>query len=237
MSLAAHGVSHKGRRKTNEDSMVIDQEIGLFVVADGMGGHNAGEVASALAVKSLHEFLGRADEAANESTLAEALCVANDQVLNAASTNSTYEGMGTTVVAACIKGGSVVFANVGDSRIYRMSGGALQQLTLDDSWVSRVLPADAIGSEEASRHPMRHVLTKVVGLREDMEPTVGSSPFAPGDTLLLCSDGLHGVVNDDAIATLLRQPGSVEQIASELVERALSSGSTDNITAVVVREL
>ena len=235
MSLAAHGVSHKGRRKTNEDSMVIDQEIGLFVVADGMGGHNAGEVASALAVKSLHEFLGQADEA-NESTLAEALCVANDQVLNAASTNSTYEGMGTTVVAACIKGGSVVFANVGDSRIYRMSGGALQQLTLDDSWVSRVLPADAIGSEEASRHPMRHVLTKVVGLREDMEPTVGSSPFAPGDTLLLCSDGLHGVVNDDAIATLLRQPGSVEQIASELVERALSSGSTDNITAVVVRD-
>ncbi|HEX5108873.1 MAG TPA: Stp1/IreP family PP2C-type Ser/Thr phosphatase [Vicinamibacterales bacterium] len=236
MSLAAHGVSHKGRRKTNEDSMVIDPEIGLFVVADGMGGHNAGEVASALAVKSLHEFLGRAEEA-NESTLAEALCVANDQVLNAASTNSTYEGMGTTVVAACIKGGSVVFANVGDSRIYRMSGGALQQLTLDDSWVSRVLPADAIGSEEASRHPMRHVLTKVVGLREDMEPSVGSSPFAPGDTLLLCSDGLHGVVNDDAIATLLRQPGSVEEIASELVERALSSGSTDNITAVVVREL
>ena len=236
MPLAAHGVSNKGRRKSNEDSMVIDPEIGLFVVADGMGGHNAGEVASALAVKSLHEFLGRAEEA-NESTLAEALCVANDQVLNAASTNSTYEGMGTTVVAACIKGGSVVFANVGDSRIYRMSGGALQQLTLDDSWVSRVLPADAIGSEEASRHPMRHVLTKVVGLREDMEPSVGSSPFAPGDTLLLCSDGLHGVVNDDAIATLLRQPGSVEEIASELVERALSSGSTDNITAVVVREL
>ncbi|HVG54454.1 MAG TPA: Stp1/IreP family PP2C-type Ser/Thr phosphatase [Vicinamibacterales bacterium] len=236
MSLAAHGVSHKGRRKTNEDSMVIDQEIGLFVVADGMGGHNAGEVASALAAKSLHEFLVRAEEA-NESTLAEAVCLANDQVLDAANTNSTYEGMGTTVVAACVKGGSVVFANVGDSRIYRMSGGALKQLTHDDSWVSRVLPADAIGSEEASRHPMRHVLTKVVGLREDMEPSVGSSPFAPGDTLLLCSDGLHGVVNDDAIATLLRQPGSVEEIASELVERALSSGSTDNITAVVVREL
>lgn len=236
MPLAAHGVSHKGRRKTNEDSMVIDQEIGLFVVADGMGGHNAGEVASALAAKSLHEFLVRAEEA-NESTLAEAVCLANDQVLDAANTNSTYEGMGTTVVAACVKGGSVVFANVGDSRIYRMSGGALKQLTHDDSWVSRVLPADAIGSEEASRHPMRHVLTKVVGLREDMEPSVGSSPFAPGDTLLLCSDGLHGVVNDDAIATLLRQPGSVEEIASELVERALSSGSTDNITAVVVREL
>ena len=88
MSLAAHGVSHKGRRKTNEDSMVIDQEIGLFVVADGMGGHNAGEVASALAAKSLHEFLVRAEEA-NESTLAEAVCLANDQVLDAPNTNST----------------------------------------------------------------------------------------------------------------------------------------------------
>ena len=234
MPLAAHGVSHKGRRKINEDAMVIDPAIGLFVVADGMGGHNAGEVASALAVKSLQEFLVRADDA-TESTLAEALCLANDQVLNAASTNPTYEGMGTTVVAACVNEGSVVFASVGDSRIYRMSGGVLEQLTSDDSWVSRVLPADAIGSEEASRHPMRHVLTKVVGLREDMEPSVGSSPFAAGDTLLLCSDGLHGVVNDAAIASLLEQTGGVESIASELVERALSSGSTDNITAVVVR--
>lgn len=234
MPLAAHGVSHKGRRKINEDAMVIDPAIGLFVVADGMGGHNAGEVASALAVKSLQEFLVRAGDA-TESTLAEALCLANDQVLNAATTNPTYEGMGTTVVAACVNEESVVFASVGDSRIYRMNGGVLQQLTSDDSWVSRVLPADAIGSEEASRHPMRHVLTKVVGLREDMEPSVGSSPFAAGDTLLLCSDGLHGVVNDAAIASLLAQTGGVESIASELVERALSSGSTDNITAVVVR--
>ena len=236
MPLAAHGVSHKGRRKSNEDSMVIDPAIGLFVVADGMGGHNAGEVASALAVKTLHEFIGQAPDA-SESTLAEALVLANDQVLHAAAANSTYEGMGTTVVAACVKDGSVVFGNVGDSRIYVMRGGALQQITDDDSWVSRVLPADAIGSEEASRHPMRHVLTKVVGLREDMEPSVGSSPFLSGDMLLLCSDGLHGVVNDQAIAALLGQSGSVEEIAGELVEKALNSGSTDNITAVVVRKL
>jgi protein phosphatase len=145
--------------------------------------------------------------------------------------------MGTTVVAACVTDGSIVFGSVGDSRIYVMHGGSLQQLTNDDSWVSRVLPADAIGSEEAARHPMRHVLTKVIGLREDMEPSVGSSPFAKGDTLLLCSDGLHGVVNDEAIAAQLERPDSVEEIASELVERALNSGSTDNITAVVVRKL
>ncbi|HEV8246191.1 MAG TPA: Stp1/IreP family PP2C-type Ser/Thr phosphatase [Polyangiaceae bacterium] len=236
MPLAAHGVSHKGRRKTNEDSMVIDQAIGLFVVADGMGGHNAGEVASALAAKTLHEFIEQAHDA-SESIVAEALVLANDQVLSAAAGNATYEGMGTTVVAACIKDGSLVFGNVGDSRIYLMRDGSLEQLTDDDSWVSRVLPADAIGTEEASRHPMRHVLTKVVGLRDDMEPSVGSSSFQSGDMLLLCSDGLHGVVNDDAIAALLGRSGSVEEIAGDLVEKALDSGSTDNITAVVVRKL
>jgi protein phosphatase len=216
--------------------MVIDPAIGLFVVADGMGGHNAGEVASALAAKTLHEFIEQAHDA-SESIVAEALVLANDEVLSAAAGNVTYEGMGTTVVAACIKDGSLVFGNVGDSRIYLMRDGSLEQLTDDDSWVSRVLPADAIGTEEASRHPMRHVLTKVVGLREDMEPSVGSSSFQSGDMLLLCSDGLHGVVNDDAIATLLGRSGSVEEIAGELVEKALDSGSTDNITAVVVRKL
>jgi protein phosphatase len=216
--------------------MVIDPAIGLFVVADGMGGHNAGEVASALAAKTLHEFIEQAHDA-SESIVAEALVLANDQVLSAAAGNATYEGMGTTVVAACIKDGSLIFGNVGDSRIYLMHDGSLEQLTDDDSWVSRVLPADAIGTEEASRHPMRHVLTKVVGLRDDMEPSVGSSSFQSGDMLLLCSDGLHGVVNDDAIAALLGRSGSVEEIAGELVEKALDSGSTDNITAVVVRKL
>jgi protein phosphatase len=236
MQLASHGVSHKGRRKSNEDSMVIDLDRGLFVVADGMGGHNAGEVASALAVKTLHDFFSQASHP-NEATLSEALCLANDQVLNAAASNATYEGMGTTVVAAFVSDGSVVFGSVGDSRIYLLHSGALQQLTSDDSWVSRVLPADAIGSEEASRHPMRHVLTKVIGLREDMEPSVGTSPFANGDTLLLCSDGLHGVMNDEAIAAMLRRTDGVDVIASQLVERALTSGSTDNVTAVVVRKL
>ena len=216
--------------------MVIDSNVGLFVVADGMGGHNAGEVASALAAKTVHDFITKAGEA-NEAALTEALCLANDQVLNTAAHNATYEGMGTTLVAACVNDGALVFGSVGDSRIYLMRDGTLQQLTNDDSWVSRVLPADAIGSDEASRHPMRHVLTKVIGLREDMEPSVGSSTFVSGDTLLLCSDGLHGVINDDAIASMLRRTASVEEIASDLVERALNAGSTDNITAVVVRKL
>ena len=236
MSVAAHGVSHRGRRKSNEDAMVVDQAGGLFVVADGMGGHNAGEVASALAVKTLHQFLSEAGEA-TEPTLSEALCEANDQVLDAAARNATYEGMGTTVVAVCVAEAGIVFGSVGDSRIYLMSGGSLRRLTSDDSWVSRVLPPDAIGSEEAARHPMRHVLTKVIGLRQDMVPSVGSSPFTPGDTLLLCTDGLHGVVNDETIASFLSRTDSVDAIAGEIVERALEAGSSDNVTAVIVRAL
>ena len=141
MVVAAHGVSHKGRRKSNEDAMVIDPAVGLFVVADGMGGHNAGEVASAMAAETLHQFIADAPEA-SEATLSEAFCLANDQVLNAAAHNATYEGMGTTAVAACVSDGSVVFGSVGDSRIYLMRGGSLAQLTHDDSWVSRVTRSD-----------------------------------------------------------------------------------------------
>lgn len=236
MTLAAHGVSHKGRRKSNEDAMVIDSAIGLFAVADGMGGHNAGEVASALAAQALHQFIANTPDA-SESTVADALMLANEHVLTAAAKNATYEGMGTTLVAACVKDGAIVFGSVGDSRLYLMRHGSLEQLTDDDSWVSRVLPADALDSEEAARHPMRHVLTKVIGLRDDLEPSVGSSVFAAGDTLLLCSDGLHGVVTAEAIAESLQRADSVEQIATDLVESALKAGSTDNITAVVVRKL
>ena len=214
--------------------MIVDPTAGVYIVADGMGGHNAGEVASALAVKALHDFISETHDP-SEGTLAEALCVANEQVLDSAAQNSTYEGMGTTVVAACVTDGSVVFGSVGDSRIYILHNGALEQLTSDDSWVSRVLPNDALGSEEAQRHPMRHVLTKVIGLREDMEPSVGSCAFGPGDTMLLCSDGLHGSVNDQTIAVLLGRSSSVEEIAGELVQSALTAGSTDNVTAVVIR--
>ena len=232
MPLAAHGVSHKGRRKTNEDSMVVDPARGLFVVADGMGGHNAGEVASALAVQTLQEALD--GEPPTESALSEALSLANDRVLAAAASDPTYQGMGTTVVAACVTDGRLIFGNVGDSRIYHLRARRLEQLTRDDSWVSRVLPAEALSSEELLRHPMRHVLTKVVGLRDDMEPTVESIDLSSGDVLLLCSDGLHGSVGDDAIAKQLGRGDPVETIAQELVDQALAAGASDNITVVVV---
>jgi protein phosphatase len=199
-----------------------------------MGGHNAGEVASAIAVRTLHDFIGRTDDA-SESALTEGFSVANDEVLSAAATEPDYAGMGTTVVAAIIRGPRLVFGSVGDSRIYYWHGGVLTQLTRDDSWVARVLPDD-VATEEAQRHPMRHVLTKVVGLREGMEPAVGTHRFARGDVLVLCSDGLHGAVPDQRLSDTIRSASGVQEIAQRLVDLALKAGATDNITVVVVRQ-
>ena len=233
MPLAAYGVTHTGRRKTNEDAMLVDVELGLFVVADGMGGHNAGEVASTIAVSALRDFFAT-EAPRTEHALADGLALANDQVL-AASGRPEYAGMGTTVVAACVTDDQVLFGNVGDSRIYLWRDGRLTQLTQDDSWVSRVLGEAALSEDDVQRHPMRHVLTKVVGLRADMEPSVGVNTFGPGDALLLCSDGLHGSVPDPAIAEMLVASESPEATARQLVDQALSRGATDNITVILVR--
>ena len=214
--------------------MLVDAELGLFVVADGMGGHNAGEVASAIAVRALRDALGAAAEP-SEHGLTEAIRVANDEVLGAAAAEPDYAGMGTTVVAVHASGDRVSFGSVGDSRLYLLRRGVLRQLTTDDSWLSRVLPEDAVSAADVQRHPMRHVLTKVVGLRADLEPDVGTSELAVGDVLLLCSDGLHGVVPDEEIAETLRRPVPVNEIANQLVDQALAAGGTDNITVIVVR--
>ena len=213
--------------------MLVDRDAGLFVVADGMGGHNAGEVASALAVRAIQETL--TGTTPDESGVADALCAANDRVLEAAAGEPEYAGMGTTAVAVHVRDGGVVFGSVGDSRIYLWHGGALAQLTRDDSWVTRVLPDEPLSAEHVQSHPMRHVLTKVIGLRPDMEPAVGAVPFVTGDALLLCSDGLHGSLTEGEIGEALARTDAVDAIAADLVARALAAGAADNVTAVVVR--
>jgi len=234
MALAAHGVTHTGRRQINEDSMLVDLPLGLFVVADGMGGHNAGEVASAIAVHTIHESLKEA-LVVSGGTLADGIELANSEVLKAAETEPGYAGMGTTVVAMFIDGNRALFASVGDSRLYHWRGGTLTQVTRDDSWVARVLPEEALSPEEAQRHPMRHVLTKVVGLRDDLEPAIGEHDLEAGDVLMLCSDGLHGALTDEAIAGTIAGEPPVSAIAQHLVDQALDGGATDNVTVIVIR--
>lgn len=234
MSLAAHGVTHPGRRTTNEDALLVDPRRGLFIVADGMGGHNAGEVASGLAVKTIGEFLSDGTPA-NLNVLDEALRLANDHILAEAGEKPDYTGMGTTVAAVFVSERAAAYAHAGDSRVYLLHKGALTQLTRDDSWVAAAMNGIGEEARELEQHPMRHVLTKVVGLRPELQPSVGECPFETGDVLLLCSDGLHGSLSDADLTTILSSRKPVTQVAESVVREALAHGASDNVTAIVVR--
>ncbi|HKH72029.1 MAG TPA: protein phosphatase 2C domain-containing protein [Vicinamibacterales bacterium] len=234
MSLAAHGVTHPGRRTTNEDAFLVDANRGLFVVADGMGGHNAGEVASSLAVEAIGEFLADGTPA-SLNVLDEALRLANDHILTVAGEKPDYTGMGTTVVAVYLRDGEAIYAHAGDSRVYLWHNGRLTQLTRDDSWVAAAMNGISDDARELEQHPMRHVLTKVVGLRPELQPSVAECPFVVGDVMLLCSDGVHGAVSDEKLGQLLASRNPITAVAESVVREALAHGATDNVTAVVIR--
>lgn len=248
--LTAHGVSHPGRvRKINEDALLYEAEIGLFLVADGMGGHNAGEVASKLAIEAVRGFMVRTrggDDfiwpyginphlSFDANRLMTALKLANRRVFKAGESHDEYTGMGTTVVAGLVENGQLIFSGVGDSRIYSFLEGRLTQLTQDDSWVATVLGRE-LGMADASLadHPMRHVLTNVIGAREQTEIEVDERPLTDGETLLLCSDGLHGALDDKTIEGFMASQTDAAALAEQLVQAALERDGSDNITALVV---
>ena len=249
MQLSAYGATHPGRRASNEDSLLVEPSLGLFVVADGMGGHKAGEVASRIAVDAIREFIEESGSpditwpygldrelSMDANRLRTAVRVANERVLEASEKRSDYTGMGTTVVAVLAAADRLVFVGVGDSRVYLWKRGQVEQLTQDDSWVATVLAREPGMTESAlAQHPMRHVLTSVVGARADTEPHVEERPFAEGDVLLLCSDGLHGALMPGDIASVLGSDRSIAEIPQVLVEDALARGASDNVTAVVIR--
>ena len=251
MKLTAYGVTHPGRvRPNNEDALLWDVPAGLFVVADGMGGHQAGEVASKMAVETVQSFLesSKGDHdltwpfgfdptlSMNANRLVTAVRLANRKVYQAGEDKPDLAGMGTTIVVALVEGGLLTFCGVGDSRIYALSGGALQQITHDDSWVATVLARDPeFDRTQLTTHPMRHVLTNVLGAREDTEVEVGERPLAAGEQLLLCSDGLYGGLDDASLQILLTGPGPLDELGDRLVASSLERGGTDNITAVLVR--
>jgi protein phosphatase len=235
MPLAAYGVTHQGRRSTNEDAWLVDLDLGLLVVADGMGGHNAGEVASALAVNAIREVCESSGHLPTQALLIRALQVANERILAAAAEQPAHAGMGTTVVAVLILDGSAFYTGVGDSRIYLWRDGRMTQLTRDDSWLTETLDGAADQPHDIGTHPMRHVLTKVVGLRPELEAPVSECPLDAGDSLLLCSDGVHGVVPHEVLATMLSSQRSVEDVAQSVLRSAIARGATDNVTAIVAR--
>jgi serine/threonine protein phosphatase PrpC len=235
MPLAAYGVTHQGRRSTNEDAWLVDLDLGLLVVADGMGGHNAGEVASALAVKVIREFCESSGLPLTQALLTGAVLLANERILTAAAEQPAHSGMGTTVVAVLFIDGSAFYTSVGDSRVYLCRSGRLTQLTRDDTWLAETLDGEGEQPHDIGSHPMRHVLTKVVGLRPELEATVAECALGAGDSLLLCSDGVHGVVPHEVLATMMSSQRGVEDVARSVVRSAIARGGTDNVTAIVAR--
>jgi protein phosphatase len=244
--LRAHGVTDKGRvRPTNEDCYGIDHHLSLCVVADGMGGHRAGEVASRMAVDAVMEYVSNSavtttwpfgyDESISEAgnLLRTAVHVANARIFDAASAAPDYFGMGTTAVAVIERNGLLSVAHVGDSRLYSFVDQTLRQVTDDDSWAASVLARDPqIDAAALQNHPMRNALTNVVGSRAKTIVHIHEHTMSGGELLALTTDGVHGVLSELSLAQMMGL-GDFKAIASSLVDAALSNGSRDNCTAVV----
>jgi PPM family protein phosphatase len=225
-------------RANNEDFSRIDPGIGLYVVADGMGGAKAGERASRLAVDTVAESVLHAQPRDSKALLV-AVEEANRRVLEAAANDPALEGMGTTLVAALEVGDELLIASVGDSRAYLLDGAGFRAITQDQSWVNEVGRPLGLNEEALRTHPMRHVLTMAIGAGVALEINYYHDiRLRPGDILLMSSDGLHGVVEEERIAEILRGGPSgqpLEDKCRELIAAARYAGGPDNITAVLLR--
>ncbi len=247
MDLTVGSRTDVGPRKMNQDHHGWWPELGLFVVADGMGGHNAGEVASHLAVETIHGFIKDSASAADitwpfgiesrnsieSNRLTTAVRLANRKIYSEGTKSPELSGMGTTVVAVLVAGDRATLVSVGDSRIYRLRNGALEQLTRDDTWLASVL-GEKNAEEADPEHPLRHVLTSVVGTKDDIKPGAREEQLAPGDRFVLCTDGVHGKLDAQAVASVLSGARSAADGATQLVNEAITRGTTDNATAIVI---
>ncbi len=216
-------------REHNEDSLTVLPP--LFAVADGMGGHEAGEIASEITINTLNDL---APQSADAEALARAVVAANLNVIKAPSQGVGREGMGTTLTAAILEKERLVIAQVGDSRAYLLHNGSLQQLTRDHSLMADMIEAGQLTEAEARVHPNRSVITRAIGSDPHMQPDLYELNVETGDRLLLCSDGICGMIEDHEIASIMRQAPSAQSCADQLVEAALAAGGFDNATAIVV---
>jgi PPM family protein phosphatase len=236
--LEAFGASDPGCvRGNNEDYYLVAPSIGLYVVADGMGGAQAGEQASKLAAETLWEVVYQNAGAVDSEKLVEAFHEANRRVMEAAAGDPSLEGMGTTMVAALSLNGELLIASVGDSRAYLFDEGALSTVTEDQTWVNEVGRRLGIDEDTLKMHPMRHVLTMAIGVSENLRVHTYQIRPAPGALLLLCSDGLHGVAQEDDLQRVLSSNGTLESKCQSLIAAARDHGGPDNITVVLLKAL
>jgi len=252
MDVKAIGLTHVGRqRQHNEDSFLVADEAKLFLVADGMGGHAAGEIASKIAVDAISEFIVHTkeddgtwphayDEHFGRTTnrLMTALRLANTRVLEAMRKDARLRGMGTTVVACLADDSTMSVAHVGDSRAYLIRNGELSRLTNDHSWVFEQVQAGMLTEAEAEKHPLRNVITRALGGALSVTPDASEVESKPGDVYLLCSDGLTGMVPEDEILRVVSENGSdLEKACQDLIDIANERGGLDNVTAILVKTI
>ncbi len=244
-SILVQGASDIGRvRRRNEDSFALSAEHGLAVVADGMGGHPGGDIASQVAARTALETLVDAIGDGNEATFREhatthmerAIISAHGSIRSRGEAEPRLDGMGTTltVMVAQRDGGHWAIGHVGDSRVYLFRDGVLVQLTRDDTWVQQQIDNEIMKPEQARRSAYAHLLTQCVGLEETPTPQVLTGEGQPGDCYLLCTDGLVGMLSDEEITRMLAADAPGESILAQLLEAANDAGGHDNITAALV---
>lgn len=249
MQIKSFGITDVGRqRQHNEDAYLVDDGMNLYLVADGMGGHAAGEVASQIAAEAVSEFISHTVEddgtwphaydenvSRNANRLASALRIANTRVIEAMKKDPRLRGMGTTVVAGLFDGNQAAIAHVGDSRAYVIRGDQMSRITSDHSWVFEQVRAGMLTEAEAEKHPLRNVITRALGGGNNVIPDVSEITVESGDYFLFCSDGLTGMVSEDDILRIVTSSSDLEEATRELIGRANEHGGQDNITAVLLQ--
>ncbi len=229
------------RRENNEDAVAFDAQTGLCLLADGMGGYNAGEIASRMAVTFMSLELGRwllrarRQASGRELRRKMEICVnnVNKSIFNAAGSNLDYEGMGTTLVVGVFQDGRLVLGHIGDSRCYRLRGPSFQQITKDHSLLQEQIDAGLMTPEQAQNSPNKNLITRALGVQEPVQVEINEHRVELGDVYLMCSDGLSDMLADEAMAAILGGAGTLAQKALALVAAANASGGRDNISVVL----
>lgn len=227
------------KRKLNQDYVYTSETpVGplpnLFLVADGMGGHKAGDYASRCAIETIVDYIGRTGDVEPVGILEAAVARANEMVRYKASSDEAYNGMGTTLVAATIEGNRMRVANVGDSRLYVVGSRKINQITRDHSYVEEMVRMGEIRRDQARSHPDKNIITRAVGAEENIEVDFFDVTLQPGDIVLMCSDGLTNMIEDEEIRMILQGKRDLVEKAESLVNAANNNGGKDNIAVVLI---
>lgn len=239
--LRAYGLKDVGRcRSINQDYIYISEKpVGnlpnLFLVADGMGGHKAGDLASEYTVSRIREAVEKSMRTIPLQILKSAFQYANQKLIEKAQESRAYSGMGTTLVAATVVENTVYIANVGDSRLYKV-GRTIEQVTKDHSLVEEMVRMGEISKEEARNHPEKNIITRAIGVSDEVDPDYFSTGLMPGERLLLCSDGLSNMIEDSQILKIVSREKDLRLCVQELVDTANRNGGRDNIAVVLVEQ-